>query len=126
MLGPDLVPDYLTDVVEGGSFGGPWYYWGGFIDPRVAPEAEDRREYVKRPDYGLGAHVAPLGFTFTQGLDLGERWANGALIARHGSWNREPATGYDVAVVNFVAQRKPGDPMNTVECGVGKAGVCTG
>src|SRR3546814_17859317 len=66
MLGSDLVPDYLTDVDEGDFFGWPWYYWGGFIDPRVAPEAEDRRQYVKRPAYGLGAHVAPLGLTFTQ------------------------------------------------------------
>ena len=111
MLGSDLVPDYLTDVDEGDFFGWPWYYWGGFIDHRVEPEAEDRREYVKRPDYGLGAHVAPLGFTFTQGLDLGERWANGALIARHGSWNREPATGYDVVFVKFGANGKPVDAL---------------
>src|SRR3546814_11956309 len=54
MLGSDLVPDYLTDVDEGDFFGWPWYYWGGFIDPRFAPEAEDRRQYVKRPAYGLG------------------------------------------------------------------------
>src|SRR3546814_16931295 len=84
---------------------------GGFIDPRVAPEAEDRRQYVKRPEYGLGAHTAPLGMTFTEGLDLGERWANGALIARHGSWNREPATGYDVAFVKFGANGKPVDAL---------------
>ncbi|PKQ00164.1 MAG: sorbosone dehydrogenase [Alphaproteobacteria bacterium HGW-Alphaproteobacteria-13] len=111
MLGSDLVPDYLTDVTEGDFYGWPWYYWGGFIDPRVEPEAEDRRQYVKRPQYGLGAHVAPLGFTFTAGLDLGERWANGALIARHGSWNREPVTGYDVVFVRFGANGRPLDAL---------------
>ena len=111
MLGSDLVPDYLTDVDEGDFYGWPWYYWGGFIDPRVEPEAEDRRQYVKRPEYGLGAHTAPLGFTFTEGLDLGERWANGALIARHGSWNREPAAGYDVVFVKFGANGKPLDAL---------------
>ncbi|WP_338424692.1 PQQ-dependent sugar dehydrogenase [Sphingopyxis kveilinensis] len=107
MLGSDLVPDYLTDVDEGDFYGWPWYYWGGFIDPRVEPEAEDRRQYVKRPEYGLGAHTAPLGFTFTAGLDLGDRWTNGALIARHGSWNRDPAAGYDVVFVKFGANGKP-------------------
>lgn len=107
MLGSDLVPDYLTDVTEGDFYGWPWYYWGGYIDPRVEPEAEDRREYVKRPEYGLGAHTAPLGFTFTQGLDLGDRWANGALIALHGSWNREPVSGYSVVFVKFGANGKP-------------------
>lgn len=111
MLGSDLVPDYLTDVDEGDFYGWPWYYWGGFIDPRVEPEAEDRRQYVKRPEYGLGAHTAPLGMTFTEGLDLGERWANGALIARHGSWNREPAAGYDVVFVRFGANGRPLDAL---------------
>ena len=107
MLGSDLVPDYLTDVTEGDFYGWPWYYWGGFIDPRVEPETEYRRQYVKRPEYGLGAHTAPLGFTFTAGLNLGDRWANGALIARHGSWNREPTAGYDVVFVKFGANGKP-------------------
>ncbi len=111
MLGSDLVPDYLAQVDEGDFYGWPWYYWGGFVDPRVEPEAEDRRQYVKRPEYGLGAHVAPLGMTFTEGLDLGERWTNGALIALHGSWNREPVAGYSVVFVKFGANGKPVDAL---------------
>ncbi|MDK2760835.1 MAG: sorbosone dehydrogenase family protein [Sphingopyxis sp.] len=111
MLGSDLVPDYLTDVTEGDFYGWPWYYWGGYVDPRVAPEAEDRRQYVKRPEYGLGAHTAPLGFTFTQGLNLGDRWTSGALIALHGSWNREPVAGYSVIFVKFGPNGKPVDAL---------------
>ncbi len=111
MLGSDLVPDYLTDIDEGDFYGWPWYYWGGFIDPRVPPETQSRRQYVKRPAYGLGAHTAPLGMTFTTGLDLGERWANGALIARHGSWNRVPVAGYDVVFVKFGANGQPVDAL---------------
>ena len=127
MLGSDLVPDYLTDLDEGDFYGWPWYYWGGFIDPRVAPEAEDRRQYVKRPEYGLGAHTAPLGMTFTDGLDLGERWANGALIARHGSWNRDPVTGYDVVFVKFGANGKPARalPITLLDQFLGKDGETT-
>ena len=127
MLGSDLVPDYLTDITEGDFYGWPWYYWGGYIDPRVEPEAEDRRQYVKRPEYGLGAHTAPLGMTFTQGLDLGERWANGVLVARHGSWNREPATGYDVVFVKFGANGKPAEalPVTLLDQFLGKDGKTT-
>lgn len=73
--------------------------------PRIAANM------LKRPEYGLGAHVAPLGFTFTDKLDLGERWANGALIALHGSWNREPVAGYDVVFVKFGANGKPVDAL---------------
>lgn len=127
MLGSDLVPDYLTDVAEGDFYGWPWYYWGGVIDPRVEPEAEDRRQYVKRPKYGLGAHVAPLGMTFTQGLDLGDRWANGALVALHGSWNREPVAGYSVVFVKFGANGKPVDalPVTLLDQFLGKDGKTT-
>lgn len=127
MLGSDLVPDYLTDITEGDFYGWPWYYWGGYIDPRVEPEAEDRRQYVKRPEYGLGAHTAPLGMTFTQGLDLGERFANGVLVARHGSWNREPVTGYDVVFVKFGANGKPADalPVTLLDQFLGKDGKTT-
>ncbi|AJA07972.1 L-sorbosone dehydrogenase [Sphingopyxis fribergensis] len=127
MLGSDLVPDYLTDVTEGDFYGWPWYYWGGYIDPRVEPEAEDRRQYVKRPEYGLGAHTAPLGFTFTEGLDLGDRWANGALIALHGSWNREPVAGYSVVFVKFGANGKPVDalPVTVLDQFLAKDGKTT-
>lgn len=127
MLGSDLVPDYLSDVDEGDFYGWPWYYWGGFIDPRVPPESEDRRQYVKRPKYALGAHVAPLGFTFTNGLTLGDRWANGALIALHGSWNRDPIAGYDVVFVKFGANGKPVDalPIPLLDQFVAKDGKTT-
>jgi glucose/arabinose dehydrogenase len=58
--------------------------------------------YVRKPEYGLGAHVAPLGLAFARGGNLmGERFASGAFVARHGSWNRKPLSGYDVVFVAF-------------------------
>src|SRR5690606_2671159 len=41
-LGPNLVPDYLTSVQEGGFYGWPWAYWGKNVDPRVKPENPDK------------------------------------------------------------------------------------
>ncbi len=109
-LGSDLVPDYLTDVVEGDFYGWPWYYWGGYFDKRISDEApSDMRQYTKRPAYGLGSHVAPLGLTFAQGAQLGDKWTNGAFIALHGSWNREPAAGYKVVFVKFGANGRPAE-----------------
>lgn len=40
-------------------------------------------------EQSLGAHAAPLGMSFTEGV-LPEPYASGALIGVHGSWNREP------------------------------------
>ncbi|WP_408589195.1 PQQ-dependent sugar dehydrogenase [Novosphingobium sp.] len=103
MLGSDLVPDYLTDVPVGAQYGWPWVYWKSKIDWRVqAPMPEYLMEYTRKPRYALGSHVAPLGLTFARGGNrLGERFASGAFIARHGSWNRKPLSGYDVVFVRF-------------------------
>jgi hypothetical protein len=38
---------------------------------------------------------------------MGEPYANGAFIARHGSWNRKPLSGYDVVFVAFDANGNP-------------------
>ncbi len=111
MLGSDMVPDYLTEVNIGTFYGWPWYYWGGFTDTRVPPEDYNRAQYVRRPDYALGVHVAPLGFAFAEGTALGAPWANGAFIALHGSWNRSPASGYKVVFVPFDADGRPSDAL---------------
>jgi len=39
---------------------------------------------------GLPAHSAPLGLTFPEGSKLPARWSDGAVVAVHGSWDRQP------------------------------------
>jgi len=101
MLGADLVPDYLTRVEFGAFYGWPWNYWGGYEDRRVQPQRPEIREYTKRPDYALGNHVAPLGLTFADKVQLGAPFTDGAFVGLHGSWNRKPAAGYKVVFVRF-------------------------
>jgi glucose/arabinose dehydrogenase len=101
MLGSDMPPDYLTQVDFGAFYGWPWNYWGGYVDKRVTPERPDLREYTKRPDYALGPHTAPLGLIFAADTKLGSRFVNGAIVALHGSWNREPPSGYKLVFVPF-------------------------
>lgn len=103
LLGPDLVPDYLTNVPVGAQYGWPWVYWKDVIDWRVtAPMPQFLTEYTRKPEYALGAHTAPLGLVFAGGGNLmGTPFGNGAFIARHGSWNRKPLSGYDVVFVRF-------------------------
>lgn len=108
-LGPDLVPDYLTNVPIGAHYGWPWVWWKTHNDDRVTsapPEYFD--DFVRKPEYALGAHVAALGLAFVQGgALLGPNYTNGAVIARHGSWNRTPLSGYDVVFVKFDAKGNP-------------------
>jgi glucose/arabinose dehydrogenase len=102
-LGPNLVPDYLTNVPVGAHYGWPWVYWKNIVDDRVdAPMPEYLTDYTRKPEYAMGPHVAALGLVFTRGGErLGPGFADGAFIARHGSWNRKPPSGYDVVFVRF-------------------------
>lgn len=103
MLGSDLVPDYLTNVPVGAQYGWPWIYYRTEIDRRVkAPMPAYLMEYARKPEYALGPHVAALGLVFSrEGHRMGDAFASGAFIARHGSWNRKPPSGYDVVFVDF-------------------------
>lgn len=114
MLGSDLVPDYLTNVPVGVQYGWPWVYWRDNIDRRVdAPMPAYLTEYARKPEYALGPHVAALGMVFTRkGHLMGEKFGSGAFVARHGSWNRKPPSGYDVIYVAFDARGNPqGKPV---------------
>ncbi len=114
MLGSDLVPDYLTNVPVGAQYGWPWLYYRTNIDRRVeAPMPAYLMEYARYPEYALGPHVAALGLVFTkEGHRMGDGFASGAFIARHGSWNRKPPSGYDVVYVAFDERGNPnGKPV---------------
>jgi glucose/arabinose dehydrogenase len=118
MLGSDLVPDYMSNVQIGAQYGWPWLYWGDIVDDRVdAPMPNFLVEYTRRPEYALGPHVAALGLIFTQeGSTMGEAFGQGAFIARHGSWNRKPPSGYDVVFVRFDERGNPtGKPVQVLE-----------
>jgi glucose/arabinose dehydrogenase len=113
-LGGDLVPDYLTSVQFGGFYGWPWTYWGDNVDARVKDPRPRELSVVNRPDYALGSHTASLGLAFATGAELGPRFASGAFIGQHGSWNRKPPSGYKVIFVPFANGRPAGKPIDVL------------
>lgn len=115
-LGSDLVPDYLTSVRDGGFYGWPYSYYGAHVDTRVQPQDAALVAKAIAPDYALGAHVASLGLAFYDGKLLPARYADGAFIGLHGSWNRKPPSGYKVAFVPF-ANGRPAGPIEDVLTG---------
>lgn len=111
-LGPQLVPDYLTQVREGAFYGWPYSYWGQNVDPRVMPQKPDMVSKAVKPDYALGSHVAALGLDFARSGGFGGAYAEGAFIGMHGSWNRQDPSGYKVAWVPFRGGRPVGQPVD--------------
>ncbi|KAF1307389.1 MULTISPECIES: PQQ-dependent sugar dehydrogenase [Pseudomonas] len=110
-LGPDLVPDYLTSVREGGFYGWPYSYWGQNVDERVKPQNPDKVAAAIKPDYSLGSHVAALGVDFSIPA-MGERFADGVFVGEHGSWNRPNPVGYKVIFVPFSNGKPAGEPID--------------
>ena len=105
-LGPNLVPDYMTSVKDGGFYGWPYSYYGQHVDPRVQPQRPDLVAKAIVPDYALSSHVAPLGLVFDTGNGLPARYQGGAFVGEHGSWNRQILNGYKVVFIPF-ANGKP-------------------
>lgn len=124
-LGPDLVPDYLTFVREGAFYGWPYSYWGQKVDPRVRPQDPQKVAAAVRPDYALGAHVAALGLAFSSPT-MGPRFAEGAFVGEHGSWNRQTPSGYKVVFVPFSGNRPAGPPVDVVTGFLGADGKTRG
>lgn len=95
-LGDNLVPDYITHVVEGAHYGWPWFYIGSNPDPRHKEKRTDLIGKVVVPDVLLQPHSASLDMTFYTGKSFPAAYHNDAFAAEHGSWNREKRTGYKV------------------------------
>ena len=114
-IGSDLVPDYMTSVKDGGFYGWPYSYYGQNVDVRVNPPRPDLVAKAIVPDYALGPHTASLGLTFNTGGLFSDNYKNGAFVGQHGSWNRNPRSGYKVIFVPFSPEGKPsGRPQDVL------------
>jgi glucose/arabinose dehydrogenase len=113
-IGPDLVPDYLTSVQDGGFYGWPYSYYGQHLDPRVKPQRPDLVSKAIVPDYALSSHVAPLGLAMSSDNGLPENYRGGAFVGEHGSWDRTPLNGYKVVFVPFSGGKPSGIAQDVV------------
>jgi glucose/arabinose dehydrogenase len=113
-LGGDLVPDYMTSVLEGGFYGWPYSYFGSHVDSRVEPPRPDLVAKAIVPDYALGSHTASLGLASADGNRLPAQFRNGMFVGQHGSWNRKPRSGYEVLFIPFSGGEPAGDPVRVL------------
>jgi glucose/arabinose dehydrogenase len=58
--------------------------------------------------------VAPLGLAFAQGYLLPQQFRSGTFVGEHGSWNREPFSGYKVVFVPFASGKPSGLPVDVL------------
>jgi hypothetical protein len=114
-LGSDLVPDYMTSVRDGAFYGWPHSYYGQNVDTRPKPPRPELVASAIKPDYALGNHTASLGLASAQGNTLGGPFAqSGMFVGQHGSWNRNPPSGYKVIYVPFNGAQPSGPPVDVL------------
>jgi glucose/arabinose dehydrogenase len=113
-IGSDLVPDYMTHVQDGAFYGWPWSYYGQHVDTRVQPPRPDMVAHAIAPDYALGPHTASLGFAFSRAGVLPAAFSTGAFVGQHGSWDRNPPSGYKVIFVPFAGGKPAGPPVDVL------------
>ncbi len=113
-IGSDLVPDYMTQVKDGAFYGWPWSYYGQHVDVRVKPQRPDMVAKAIAPDYALGPHTASLGLCFSRPGALPPAFSDGAFVGQHGSWDRNPPSGYKVIFVPFKDGKPDGMPVDVL------------
>ncbi|MFJ3461077.1 PQQ-dependent sugar dehydrogenase [Achromobacter spanius] len=125
-LGSDLVPDYMTSVRDGGFYGWPYSYFGQHVDTRVTPPRPDLVARAIVPDYALGPHTASLGLAWSGGAKLPAPFVHGMFVGQHGSWNRDPRSGYKVIFVPFDQNQPAGPALDVLTGFLNDAGQAQG
>jgi glucose/arabinose dehydrogenase len=99
-LGDNLVPDFVTEIKDGGFYGWPYSYMG-FEDPRRKGERPDLVKKALTGNILIQAHSAILGLAFNEGRMFPSKYRGNAFVALHGSWNRNERTGYKIIRIRF-------------------------
>jgi glucose/arabinose dehydrogenase len=109
-MNAELPAEEFHMAAAGDDFGWPYTYYDPLLNKRVlAPEyggdgkmppPPERGEF-QEPLIGFPAHWAPMDLLFHSGKNVPEKYAQGAFIVFHGSWNRMPLEqqGYNVVFV---------------------------
>jgi glucose/arabinose dehydrogenase len=88
----DLPPEEINILRDGAHYGWPYCHSSRVPNPEFNDAA--RCATTEPPALGMQAHSAPLGITFLdRATRLPAEFRGDAVVAFHGSWNRDEPTG---------------------------------
>jgi hypothetical protein len=108
-LGPQLVPDFMARLQEGGFYGWPWYYIGGNEDPALKGKRPELKADVRVPEVLFQAHSSALSAAFYDADAFPTEYRGDAFVALHGSHSRPDRTGFKVVRVRMSEGRPTGE-----------------
>jgi Raf kinase inhibitor-like YbhB/YbcL family protein len=104
-LGDDVQAEELNRIDQGKQYGWPHVFAEGGINPQSSPPGEITKEEWKARSVpmalGYTAHAAPMQMVFYTGSSFPQSYQGDAFVAMRGSWNRKPASGYEVVRIDF-------------------------
>lgn len=105
LLGDEVQPEELNRLEQGKQYGWPHVYGEGVIYPQSNPVGgvtkEQWREQSQPMAIGYTAHAAPMQLKFYSGTSFPAEYAGDAFATMRGSWNRNPASGYEIVRIRF-------------------------
>lgn len=105
LLGDEVQAEELNRLEQGKQFGWPHVFGSGDIYPQSTPVGgltkEQWRDLSEPMVIGYTAHAAPMQLKFYTGSSFPAEYADDAFATMRGSWNRNPASGYEIVRVHF-------------------------
>ena len=104
----ELPPEHFNKIEPGKHYGWP-HCWGDSNNLKTMtedPNFKGSENYCKTttpPAITFTAHSTPIGVTFLDKTNWPAEYKNDAIVALHGSWNREQLSGYKLVRVKFNA-----------------------
>jgi len=92
LIGNDIPPDEINIIEQNKDYGWPYCYGKKIHDDDFDKNNIFDCTTTEPSLIDLQAHSAPLGLAF---------YNNDLLVAYHGSWNRQPPTGYKIVQINL-------------------------
>jgi Raf kinase inhibitor-like YbhB/YbcL family protein len=104
-LGDSDPPEELNHIEKGKKYGWPYVYADNKINPHLDPpggiQKSDWAKVSEPMVLGYTPHAAPMQMSFYDGNQFPAEFIGDAFVSFRGSWNRKPASGYEVARIRF-------------------------
>lgn len=111
-LGDEVQEEELNKIEQGKQYGWPHIYGKDGVNPQSTPvggiSKEQWAEQSTPMVLGYTAHAAPMQFKFYDGRSFPAEYQGDAFATMRGSWNRAPASGYEVVRIDY----ENGEPVS--------------